>query len=159
MRKIQRVKRAIKRQFQRVEKEIEKSKRRIARRLGDGFRESDVKIAVRFPEPGRFPTEADVRSAARVIQRFCNNRQGDTACKTCPIHSLCGTEPYSWVLPCIICGKESNPRIKCKVGPICEKCCESCLKLEPFPCPEYDAFKAREAEATRPGTGGGNNAL
>lgn len=152
MREIKKAKRAVKRRLQQIEKEIAKSKRRIARRIGGGFRESDVKITILFPELGRFPTEADVKRAARVIQRFCNNRQGDTACKTCPIHSLCGAEPYSWVLPCAICGRDSDPRIKCKAGPICEKCCETCQKLEPFPCPTYDAYKAQK-------NGGGKNAL
>lgn len=44
------------------------------------------------------PTVEQAKSAARVIKRFCNSRNDDpeTDCTECPIHDLCGTDPYSW---------------------------------------------------------------
>lgn len=130
---------------------IEREKARIARLIGANFGDWGAKITIRYvPETGRVPTKKEARRAARVIQRLCNSRKGDTACKRCPIRDICRTEPYSWVLPCADCGEDSEPRIKCRhKGPVCVKCCEACHRSEPFPCPEYDAFKA----------GGGNNAL
>lgn len=38
----------------------------------------------------------NVRQAAEVIKDFCNERTGDDACRCCPFHLSCGTEPYSW---------------------------------------------------------------
>lgn len=48
----------------------------------------------------QIPKPEEARRAAAVIQRYCNSRTEDNACAGCPIHDICGTEPYSLVLPC-----------------------------------------------------------
>lgn len=107
------------------------------------FGPGDVRISITYsPPPARVPNVADVFAAAAVIQRFCNNRKGDHACKYCPIRENCTLEPYSWVMPCTSCGKDAEPRIKCRwKGPVCLSCCDSCYSSEPFPCPEREAYE------------------
>lgn len=126
-------------------KKNDRLKKRIARLVTSNYGPGDMKITIEYaPEFTRVPTEAEARRAAAVVQRFCNNRQSDTACGVCPIQDICGTEPYSWVLPCTDCGKDSEPRIKCRYkGPVCVACCEACHNAEPFPCLDYDDFRKR----------------
>lgn len=35
------------------------------------------------------------------LRGICDSRDWDTACKGCPFHPYCQTEPYTWDLECL----------------------------------------------------------
>ena len=44
------------------------------------------------------PSEAEVRTAACIIKKYCVNRDSnpETDCTECPIRDICLNEPYLW---------------------------------------------------------------
>lgn len=42
-----------------------------------------------------------VERVVYILRGICDSRDWDTACKGCPFHPYCQTEPYTWDLECL----------------------------------------------------------